>query len=73
VTHLEFDLTDLQVTQLREVLDALPLRPYAPLVNTMLPRLPLVTPVGPPPSNIVVMPAPELRRLQSRLPHGGSL
>jgi hypothetical protein len=72
VTHLEFDLTDLQVTQLREVLDALPLRPYAPLITAVLSKLPLAAPVGPP-SNIVVMPAPELRRLQSRLPHGGSL
>jgi hypothetical protein len=40
-THVEFDLTDQQIDQLRAVIDRLPLDPYASLVVAMLKKLPL--------------------------------
>ena len=40
-TRIELDLTDAQITQLRAVMDGLPLNRYAPLVLAVLPNLPL--------------------------------
>jgi hypothetical protein len=40
-THIELDLTDAQIVQLREIMDAQPLRLYAPLIIKVTDALPL--------------------------------
>lgn len=47
-TRVELDLTDVQIDQLRTVVDGLPLDPYASLVVAVLKKLPLESDAVPP-------------------------
>lgn len=60
MTRIELDLTDAQIVQLREIMDAQPLRLYAPLIIKVTDALPLESAADSQPSADSSRPAPSL-------------
>lgn len=58
-TCIELDLTAKEIEQLREVMDALPLNPFAPLINKVLAALPFTESAGPTSAGTAVVPGPD--------------
>lgn len=76
--QITLDLDERHVDQLREVMHALPIRPYGSLICKVLPALPFFPTNAPPTNKVVLLRRGEhvlgtIEHVFDRLPHGGSL
>lgn len=72
------DLDEKHIDQLREVMDALPIKPYGSLICKVLPALPLFPTSDPPSNKVIVLRRGEqvlgaIEHVFDRMPHGDSL